>query len=184
MGDPFISPIGLSWQSRDYQVFADYRLYLPLGQYDADKNFNIGKGQYSHIISLSSTAFFDPFKKWSGTIIPRYEFHGERQDSNVKAGSYFNLEWAVTYAYHEKMDVGFIGYTSMQLTNDTGGPSNIEDIKDRVLALGAEWGIIARKINTRFAFRGNFEIYGVDRPIGTMITLDIRYFPEGFMMEE
>jgi hypothetical protein len=62
IADPYLSPIGLSWQKSDYQVFAEYRLHLPLGQYDPDNNFNIGKGQYSHIISMSTTYFFNQFK--------------------------------------------------------------------------------------------------------------------------
>ena len=186
MADPFISPIGLSWQQPDYQIFTEYRLYLPWGQYDPNQNNNVGKGQYSHIITLASTVFLDQFKYWSFTAIPRYEFHGERQESNIKGGSYFNFEWAVTYAEHNTMDFGFIGYSSFQLTKDTGSgvPPEIQDIKDRVVALGLEWGILARKIKTRFALRANFEVYGVDRPLGTMISLDIFYVPSRILFDE
>jgi len=181
MADPYISPFGLSWQKDRYQVFAEYRLYLPWGQYDPDLNFNVGKGQVSHIISLSGTYFMDQFKTWSVTLMPRYEFHGERQGSNIKAGSYFNLEWALTNSSHEVMDFGIVGYTSAQLTKDTGSnvPPENADVKDRVLAIGAEWGILAQSIRTRFALRTNIELSGVDRPIGTMLTLDIRYIPGG-----
>ena len=155
MADPYVSPIGLSWQKTDYQVFAEYRLHLPLGQYNPDNNFNIGKGQYSHIISMSTTYFFNQFKTWSATLMPRYEFHGERQDSNIKGGSYFNLEWALTNSEHETMDFGLIGYASMQLTKDTGSgvPPDIRDIKDIVVAIGGEWGILARRIKNKVCIK-------------------------------
>ena len=185
MADPYISPVGLSWQKPYYQIFAEYRLYLPLGQYDADNNFNIGKGQYSHMISLSGTYFLNHFKTWSVTLLPRYEFHGERKDSNITGGSYFNIEWAITNSSHEIMDFGFVGYASAQLSKDVGAgvPPDIKDIKDRIVAIGGEWGILARKIKTRFALRANFELYGVDRPIGTLVTLDIYYVPSGILFE-
>ena len=186
MADRYISPVGLSWQKSDYQVFAEYRLYLPLGQYDPDKNHNVGKGQFSHLISLSTTYFFDQFKTWSASLMPRYEFHGERKDSNIKAGSYFNLEWALTNSQHNSMDFGLIGYTSFQLTQDTGSgvPPATQDIKDRVFALGGEWRILARKIRTRFAFRANIELFGIDRPIGSMLTMDINYVPAGILFDD
>ena len=63
-------------------------------------------------------------------------------------------------------------------------PPESQNVKDKVVALGGEWGILARKINTRFAFRANFELYGVDRPIGTMLTMDIYYVPEGILLDE
>ena len=175
MADPYISPIGFSWQKPNYQIFAEYRLYLPWGQYNPDELQNVGKGHYSHIISLSTTYFLDQFKKWSFTLLPRYEFHGERKESNVKAGSYFNLEWAFTNSEHRKLDFGLVGYSSFQLTQDTGSgvPPGTAEVLDRVVAIGAECGILASKINTRFAIRSNFEVYGVDRPIGTM--LHVRY---------
>jgi hypothetical protein len=118
--------------------------------------------------------------------MPRYEFQGERQDSNIKGGSYFNLEWALTNSEHETMDFGLIGYASMQLMKDTGSgvPPDIQDVKDRVVAIGGEWGILARKIKTRFALRANFELYGIDRPIGTMVTFDIYYVPNRIMFDE
>lgn len=186
MADPYISPIGFSWQHPDYQVFADYRLYLPWGQYDPESNNNVGKGQYSHIISVGTTVFLDQFKYWSFTAIPRYEFHGERQESNIKGGSYFNFEWAITYAEHNTMDFGLIGYSSFQLTKDTGPgvPPEIQDIKDRVVAAGVEWGVLSRKIKTRFALRANFELYGIDRPLGIMVSLDIFYVPKRILFDE
>ena len=80
MSDPYISPIGLSWQDKDYQIFLEYRMYLPWGQFDETRDFNVGNGYYSHIISLNSIVFFDQFKYWSASIMPRFEFHGKEKN--------------------------------------------------------------------------------------------------------
>ena len=186
MGDPYLSPIGLSWQKTNYQLFGEYRLYLPLGQHNPDNDINIGKGYYSHIISLSSTYFFDDFKFWSASLMPRYEFHGQKDDSDVNPGSYFILEWAITNSESQYWDFGLIGYANFQLTKDTGSdvPPEGLGVKDKVVAIGGEIGVRVPKIKTRFALRGNFEVYALDSPIGTMITLDIYYVPNRILFNE
>lgn len=185
MADPYISPIGLSWQKPDYQIFGEYRLYLPLGRRDEANDIYIGKGYVSHIISLTGTYFFDQFKFWSATLMPRYEFHGKRDD-DIKVGSYLNLEWAITNSESRLWDFGFIGYAGIQLTEDTGSsiPPQWQGVKDRVVALGGEIGVLAPKIKTRFALRGNFEVYAIDSPVGTMLTLDIYYVPNRILFDE
>ena len=186
MADPYISPLGLSWQKPNYQLFGEYRLYLPWGRYNPDNDINIGKGYYSHMVSLSGTYFFDDFKFWSATLMPRYEFHGQKDGTDVKPGSYFNLEWAITNSQNEHWDFGLIGYAGFQLTKDTGAdiPPDWQGVKDRVVAIGGEIGVLVPKIKTRFALRGNFEVYALDSPIGTMITLDIYYVPNRILFDE
>ncbi len=186
MADPYISPIGLSWQNPNYQLFGEYRLYLPLGRYNPDNDINIGKGYYSHMISLSGTYFFDDFKFWSASLMPRYEFHGKKDGSGIKPGSYLNFEWAITNSQNRYWDFGVIGYAGFQLSDDTGTnvPPDSHGVKDRAVAIGGEIGVLAPKISTRFAARGNFEIYALDSPVGTMITLDIYYVPNKILFDE
>ena len=186
MADPYLSPIGLSWQKTNYQLFGEYRLYLPLGRYSPENDVNVGKGYYSHIISLSTTYFFDDFKFWSASLMPRYEFHGKKDGSDVKPGSYFILEWAITNAESQNWDFGFVGYADFQLTEDSGSdvPPDVQSVKDKVVAIGGEIGLRVPKIKTRFSIRGNFEVYAIDSPIGTMITFDIYYVPNRILFNE
>ena len=63
-------------------------------------------------------------------------------------------------------------------------PPESQGVKDRVVAIGGEIGVLAPKVRTRFALRGNFEIYALDSPIGTMITLGIYYVPNRILFDE
>ena len=173
-GDINIEPFGLSWHGRRYDAGFGLSFYLPTGEYGADEPASPGKDFRTTMITLGATGYFDAEKRWSASILGRYELHGEKKDTDVRPGDDFHFEWGVGRSVAKIWDVGLTGYCHWQVTDDGGSDVAWDaDRHDRVYAVGPEVGVFIPPAKLFLSLRGQWEFDAVDRPEGHVINLTL-----------
>ena len=84
--DMLVRPIDLGWHSKRADVVAGFQVYIPTGRYEPGADDNLGKGMWTYEPFLGTTVFFDEKKTLSLAATAYWEFHGNKEDSDVKVG--------------------------------------------------------------------------------------------------
>lgn len=90
--DMLIRPLDLGWHTKRADVAAGFQVYLPTGRYTPGADDNLGKGMWTYEPFVGATVFFDEKKTVSFATTAYWEFHGSKEDSDVKVGQILTLE--------------------------------------------------------------------------------------------
>ena len=90
--DMLIRPLDLGWHTKRADIAAGLQLYLPTGRYEQGADDNLGKGMWTYEPFVGATVFFDEKKTFSLATTAYWEFHGSKEDSDVKVGQILTLE--------------------------------------------------------------------------------------------
>ena len=126
IGDVILEPFVLSWHGERYDAVIGVGVYAPTGEYDVNKPASPGKDNWTGMITLGGTCYFDKEKTWSASILSRYEFHSEKDSVDITPGNDFHFEWGVGKTLGKVWDVGVAGYCHWQVTDDKGKRCNME----------------------------------------------------------
>ncbi len=169
--------IGLQWDplmknGRPFWVNrAEFSMNFPTGEYDVHKNINPGSNHYSFDPYWASTVFITAH--WSVSTRMNFLWNQRNEDTGVKAGSAFHMNYASAYeVLDKKLYLGIAGYYLKQLKNSEGDPA--ADSKERVFAIGPGflWGITQ---STGVTFNAYQEMAAENRTQGQRYVLSLAH---------
>ncbi len=172
LGDLIIEPLIISWHGRRYDAATALAFFLPTGDYNDTNPASPGKGFWTVMGTLGGTYYLDPAKKWSASILARYETHFE-EDTDMTPGDDFHFEWGLgrTIASDWIWDVGVAGYCQWQVTDDDG-PGTSKD-NDQVYAAGPHISAMIPKLKMGISLMNQWEFEAQDRTEGSVTTLTL-----------
>ena len=171
LGDIQIEPLLLSWHFKQFDLAAGYAVWAPTGNHDRAKPDLIAKGFWSHMLTLGGTWYPDQEKTWAVSLLNRYEFCQEQQDTHIDPGQVYTAEWGLSKAVSKTVDVGFIGYYQQQVTKDSGPFASTK--LDRKVGVGPEINVLWPKAGLFTSLRYAYEFAAVERPEGHLFTLTL-----------
>lgn len=139
----------IGWHKERYHLAAGIGSFVPTGEFAATEPASPGKGFWSPMIPLGITIYLNEEKTLNFSTAHRFEFHTRQRQTQITPGINWNTEFALTKTLKPGFDVGLVGYSSMQLTEDSGPRT----IKDQVVAIGPEIDWFWAKHKLHFALR-------------------------------
>jgi hypothetical protein len=192
IGDIFVQPLWFGWSEKHWDITIGYGFYAPLGRYNTEtinlpvlgartveSSDNIGLGFWTHQFQGGVTWY--PWES-KGTAINTaltYEIHGEKRDFNITPGQNLTLNWGVSQflplSSNEKLllEVGPAGYSSWQVSNDTGSDAAPPRDNDQVHAVGGQVGLAYVPWETSLNLRYFYEVEAKDRFQGESLGLNL-----------
>jgi hypothetical protein len=161
VGDLFVKPVWLGWDSPHYSVTAGYGFYAPVGKYNNGDADNIGLGFWTHEFQLATAWYPWEHRGTAVTLAGTYEIHSEYEDVNITPGDRFSLNWGISQylplneANSLLLEVGAMGYSQWQVEKDSGSDVNTSfNPKDQVHAAGGQIGLTYVPWKAFIAFHG------------------------------
>ena len=124
------------------------------------------------MLTAGATVYLDPEKKWSASLLNRYEINLENSDLKTTPGDVWTLEYGFARALNPTLDVGVAGYYVLQTTKDRGDGAN-NPTRDQVFGVGPEISMFWPKITLFGSLRYIYEIDAANRPEGHTINLTL-----------
>jgi hypothetical protein len=160
VGDLFVQPFWLGWSLRHWDIAVGYGFYAPIGQYDtstvtlrsgatvtAEAADNIGLGFWTHQLQGAVTWYPWAHKATAVLAALTYEIHGDKEDFDLTPGQNFTLNWGISQFLPLRKDqkllleAGVAGYSSWQITDDSGSDARNPNVHDQVHAVGGQLGL-------------------------------------------
>lgn len=143
VGDITLEPFALAWHKPRWDASFALAVILPTGDFEATNPASPGLGYWSGMLTLGGTYYLDDKKSWSVSALTRTLVHTEQDDTNVRPGSEFVVEYGIgkEIAINDKLLVrpGLAGYSYWQIEDDSqNGPGTVADERKKVHAIGAE----------------------------------------------
>jgi len=171
IGDIYLEPLGIAWHGKQHDTAVALGVFLDNADFDADEAASIGAGYVTYMITGGGTYYFDEEKKWSGSLLARYEIHTEQDETDITRGDEFHFEFGVGYNVGSNTDVGVSGYFNTQVESDSG--PGADSNKDRVFAIGPEVSKFFASHNWLVSFRTLKEFKAENAPEGVTSTLTL-----------
>jgi len=171
VGDVYFAPIDIAWHPKRFDFAVAYGFWAPSGNYDPAHPARLGKGFWSQMFTAGATWYPDDAKKWSMSVLNRYEIQSENTDLHITPGNAYTMEWGIGRSVAGTLDVGAVGYWQWQTTKDTH--TGASGVHDQVVGLGPEIGGVIPKIGVIATLRYLREFEARDRPEGNTVTLTL-----------
>lgn len=172
LGDIEVEPLLLSWHFKQFDLSGGYAFWAPTGDYSRGRPDLISQGFWSHMLTLGGTWYPDEAKTWAVSLLNRYEFCHEQDQTDVNPGQVYTIEWGVSKGITKTVDVGLIGYYQQQTTTDNGRNA-FSDKLDRKVGVGPEISAFWPSLGLFTSLRYAYEFAAVERPEGQLVTLTL-----------
>ncbi len=117
--DILVRPLDLGWHTKRADFSAGFQFYVPTGRYELGGSDNIGKGMWSYEPFFGATLYLDEARTTSLASTAFWEFHGNKEDSNVKVGQILTFEGGLGKSFlGGGLVIGGAYYAQWKLTND------------------------------------------------------------------
>ncbi|ADD68344.1 conserved hypothetical protein [Denitrovibrio acetiphilus DSM 12809] len=173
LSDITVEPLILSWHGAQYDAVFGTALFVPTGEYDKNSSVNIGQDHYTVMLSQGITYYIGEGKGWNISYIARYEKHLENRDLDITYGDDFSVDWGIGKTINKFYDIGLIGYSHWQVTDDDGDDAAADSVKDQVHAIGLEAGVFFPDNSFGVKVKYQNEFYAEDRAKGHSFWIDI-----------
>jgi hypothetical protein len=171
IGDIQAEPLLLSWHFPRLDLAAGYAVWAPTGDFSPDRPDILAKGFWSHMITFGGTIYFDAEKTWALSLLNRYEFCQEQEQTHIDPGQVYTLEWGLSKTISKGLDLGLVGYWQQQTTRDSGWLAT--SAHDRKIGVGAEVSGQCPATGLLASLRYVYEFGAVERPEGHLVTLTL-----------
>lgn len=160
LGDLFVQPIWLGWNKKHFDFALGYGFYAPTGRYDTQNvtlpvvgTFrtealdNIGLGFWTNQFQGAVNWYPWEDKRMAVSGVLTYETHGEKKDFDFTPGDNLTFNWGIsqflplTKSQKLLLEVGPMGYSSWQVTDDKGSDASNPGTHDEVHAVGCQIGL-------------------------------------------
>jgi hypothetical protein len=190
VGDLFVQPLWLDWAKEHWDFTLGYGFYAPIGEYDTETITlagtpvtvaapdNIGYGFWTHQIQGGVSWYPWADKRMAVAGALTYEINGEKEGFDLTPGQSLTLNWGVSQYLPLKKDqsllleIGPAGYSSWQVTDDSGSDAATPSVKDEVHAAGGQIGITHVPWNAALNFHYFYEFAAEDRFQGQSVGLN------------
>lgn len=120
--DLMIRPLDLGWRTERADVSAGFQFYAPTGRYERGGSQNVGKGMWAYEPFVGTTLYFDEERTASFATTAFWEFHSDKEDTDVKVGQLLTLEGGVGKSFlGGGLIIGGAYYAQWKLTEDQLG---------------------------------------------------------------
>ena len=117
--DMLVRPLDLGWHAKRADVSAGFQFYAPTGRYERGGTDNVGKGMWTYEPFIGTTLYFDQARTTSLATTAFWEFHGDKEDTNVKVGQILTLEGGLGKSFlGGGLVIGGAYYAQWKLTED------------------------------------------------------------------
>jgi hypothetical protein len=190
-GDLFVQPLWLGWTQAHWDFALGYGFYAPVGRYDTETvtlpvvgSFkttaadNIGLGFWTH--QVQGTASWYPWedRRMAVSTTLTYETHGDKDGFDVTPGDNMTLNWGISQYLPLNQDqtllaeVGVTGYSSVQITDDSGSDASNPNASDEVHAAGVQLGLTHVPWNAALNLIYLYEFAAKDRFQGQSLSVN------------
>ena len=180
IGDIYFEPINLGWKGQRADTKLAYGFIAPTGRFDSVGTDTTTTDFWGHQITLASTIYLEKTKLTQFSFSTNWEFHHKKRHEDVKVGNNMTLEAGVGKIFikhggKQLLQFGGVGYAEFQLTNDSGSgvPLLTADNKDRVFAIGPEFGVILPTKKLSFMVRVLPEFGARNRTQGVTVAVGL-----------
>jgi hypothetical protein len=186
VGDLFVQPIWLGWNQKHYGFYAPTGRYdtenvtLPIvGTYKTEALDNIGLGFWTNQFQGAVSWYPWEDKRMAVSGVLTYETHGEKADFDFTPGDNLTFNWGIsqflplTKSQKLLLEVGPMGYSSWQVTDDKGSDAKNTGAHDEVHAVGCQIGLTYVPWMLSINFRYLNEFAARDRFQGQSFGLNI-----------
>jgi hypothetical protein len=170
VGDLF-AEVTLSWHKPQADYAVAYGVWAPTGDSSLTDPTRAGQGYWTHMLTAGATWYPDQDKQWSVSLLNRYEFNHEKDDTSITPGQAWTLEWGLGRALNKTTDVGVVGYFQFQTTRDSGTGAGSD--KDQVIAVGPEISTVCPATGLMVSLRYLREVSAENRLQGNTIALTL-----------
>lgn len=171
IGDIQIEPVLLAWHLPQVDLAAGYAVWVPTGDFEPGRPDVLAKGFWSHMLTIGATWHIDTEKTWALSLLNRYEFCHEQEDTDIDPGQVYTLEFALSKSITRTLDAGLVGYWQQQTTQDEGLTATTAH--DRKLGLGAEISGVCPVTGLLGSLRYVHEFDAEERPEGDLVTFTV-----------
>jgi hypothetical protein len=181
VGDLFVQPVWLGWTLKHWDFALAYSFYAPIGKYDTEtvtlptgssvkqeSPDNIGYGFWTHQFQGAGAWYPWANKATAVIAVLTYEIHHKKEDFDLTPGQNLTLNWGIsqflplTKDHKFLLEVGPAGYSSWQITDDTGSDAT-NDVHDEAHAVGGQLGLAYVPWHVGLNFHYFYEFYTEDR---------------------
>ncbi len=189
--DLFVQPLWLGWTQEHWDFALGYGFYAPTGRYGTETvdlpivgpitveaSDNIGLGFWAH--QFQGAASWYPWVDRRMAVVGAltYEINDNKEDFDLTPGDVLTFSWGVDQYLPVRadqsllLDVGLAGYSSWQVSNDSGADAAIPAVKDEVHAVGVQIGLTHVPTNMALTFHYFNEFSSKDRFQGESVGLN------------
>ncbi len=168
IGDIKVIPLMLTWNFNRFSLNTRYAFWAPTGKYELGSVSNKGKGFWSHNLGIGATAYIDKKKSWHASWMNTFEFNGKQEGTNITPASSWVSEWGIGKTFEEAFNMGVVGYSNRQISDQKGGDLPLGLNNYKVSAVGMEFSY-RTKSKWAFITRWYLEYLATNRPEGSVI---------------
>jgi hypothetical protein len=192
LGDLFVQPLWLGWTREMWDFALGYGFYAPVGKYDietvtfpvvgpvkVEAADNIGLGFWTHQFQGAASWYPWTDRRMAVPAALTYEIHREKDGFDLTPGQNLTLNWGVSQYLPLRKDqtllleLGPAGYSTWQISDDSGANAADRAVHDEVHAVGGQLGLTHVPWNAALNFRFLFETASRDRFEGQSIGLNV-----------
>lgn len=174
LGDLYAQPLRLGWRTKRFDALVGYAFYAPTGPYETGGNDGIGRGRWSHEVSLGSTVYFDAGRTWRLSALGSYELNERNMSIDVTRGNTIQIQGALDDTLFKTLDIGLAGYALWQVSDDSGSalPPALSGLHDRAFGLGPEMDLNIALLG-RLLVRYEHDLVVRARPLGQIFIVGL-----------
>jgi hypothetical protein len=165
-GDP-APQLSLKWNQGMNNFMVYSRGGIPVGDYNADRIVNLGRGHGALDNGVGYT-YFNSAAGYEFTAVSGITYNFENPHTNYRNGIDWHLDWAASRFLSKQFFVGAVGYFYNQLTGDSGSGATLGDYKSRISGAGPQLGAVfsAGEMEASLSLRGYWEFGAENRSAG------------------
>jgi hypothetical protein len=173
-GDIYVQPLKIGWKMSRIDIVAGYSFYAPTGRFVPRGNDGVGRGHWTHQVSLGSAVYFDSAKTWHISGLASYDRNRRKRDVDITRGDTVQFQGGAGKTLGV-VDVGLAGYGLWQVRDDRGSdlPELLRGARDRALGLGPEIDITLAPLRSRITLRYCHDVAVTARPLGQVLVIGL-----------
>lgn len=175
LGDIFLEPLVLYWEGSSHFFSLGYGYWVNTGEFKTGELDNPGKGFRTHQATAGVTFFPGEKRDWHISVLGRYEYHEEMDDLTLTPGQNVVFDLSIGKHLGERWNVGVLGYSLWQVSQESGEDGNITSGFYEVAAIGAEARYAMPDWGGDIQLRALQEYNAHNRPEGQVAFLGLRF---------
>jgi hypothetical protein len=175
LSDLFVQPLKLGWRTPRFELVTGYAFYAPTGESEPGGNDGVGRGQWTHELSLGGSAAFDPGRRLRLSALASLDVNDRKLHIDVTRGATLQIQGGLGYTLARLVSVGVAGYALWQVTDDSGSdlPAILRGARDTAYGAGPELGVLIPGIRCSLTLRYEHDFESASRPQGEIFVFGL-----------
>ncbi len=175
LSDLFVQPLKLGWRTPRFELVTGYAFYAPTGQSEPGGNDGVGRGQWTHEVSLGGSVAFDAARRIRLSALASLDVNERKLQVDVTRGATLQIQGGLGYTLARVVSVGVAGYALWQVTDDNGSdlPAILRGARDTAYGAGPELGVVIPAIRCSLTLRYEHDFESASRPQGEIFVFGL-----------